>query len=224
MRHVLASAFAALTVLSFVLPSPALAQEGGPKLSNPKAIVDTVTPELVQSIVTEMGGKDVQIRESENGKVVTFSVGSLPYVFGVSGCEVKPGKCMTLVMLVFVDMGATGITADMINTRNNDSFFATSVKIDDKVIAFGRGVLVDGGVTRENLSLNIAIYASLVREGIKHFGSQVVAARNMPATMQNLSWGQAQVRPILPTPQQLNSFMKSKDLEAKTSGRLGTSW
>ena len=224
MRHVLASAFAALTALSLVSPAPVLAQDGGPKLSNPKAIVDTVTPEMIQALITEMGGKDAQVRESENGKVVTFSDGSLPYVFGIAGCEVKPGKCMTLVMLVFVDMGASGITADMINTRNNDSFFATSVKIDDKVIAFGRGVLVDGGVTRENLSLNIAIYASLVREGIKHFGSQVVAARNMPATMQNLSWGRAQVRPILPTPQQLDSFMKSKEFAPKTSGRLGTTW
>lgn len=222
MRHVLVSAaFAAVSLLS---PAGAAPQAGGPSLSNPKAIVDTVSAEAIQALVTEMGAKDAQVREGDAGKVVTFSDGSMPYVFGIAGCDVKPGKCMTLVMLAFVDMGASGITNDMINTRNSDSFFATSVKIDDKTIAFGRGVLVDGGVTRENLSLNIAIYASLVRDGIKHFSSQVVASRNMPGTVQNLSWGQAQVRPILPTPQQLNAALSSKDFKARPTTRLGASW
>ncbi|MFN9545023.1 MAG: hypothetical protein ACK59B_17895, partial [Alphaproteobacteria bacterium] len=113
---------------------------------------------------------------------------------------------------------------DMINARNSDNFFVTSVKTDEKTIAFGRGVLLNGGVTRENLALNIVVYASLVREGIKHFGSQVVAARNMPSTVQNLSWGQGQVRPVMPTPQQVRAVMKAQDFQPRPSGRPGATW
>ena len=222
MRHVLATTLASLMLLASL--SPALAQDTGLKISNPKAIIDNASPENMIALLSDMGVTGAQVQENEGSKVVTFSDGVLPYAFGFAGCEVKPGKCMTVVMLVFVDMGSAGITPDMINARNSDNFFVTSVKTDDKTIAFGRGVLLNGGVTRENLALNIVVYASLVREGIKHFGSQVVAARNMPSTVQNLSWGQGQVRPVMPTPQQVRAVMKAQDFQPRPSGRPGATW
>lgn len=222
MRHVLATTLASLMLLAPL--SPALAQDTGLKIANPKGIIDNASPENLVALLTDMGATGAQVQEDAGNKFVTLNDGGLPYLFGFAGCEVKPGKCMTVVMLVFIDMGNSGITPDMVNTRNNDNFFVTSVKTDDKTIAFGRGVLVNGGITRENMALNIAVYASLVREGIKHFGSQVVAARNMPATVQNLSWGQGQVRAILPTPQQLQAVMKEQDFQPVASGRLGATW
>lgn len=222
MRHVLATTLASLMLLAPL--SPALAQDTGLKIANPKGIIDNASPENMIALLSDMGVTGAQVQENEGTKIVTFSDGALPYAFGFAGCEVKPGKCMTVVMLVFVDMGNAGITPDMINARNSDNFFVTSVKTDEKTIAFGRGVLLNGGITRENMALNIVVYASLVREGIKHFNAQVVAARNVPATVQNLSWGQGQVRPILPTPQQIRAVMKAQDFQPRASGSLGATW
>jgi hypothetical protein len=226
MHNRIASTFAALAAFACLTPAPSAAQEADLKIANPSAVIDTITPESVKALVVEMGVKDAQIRDGENNPVVTFVDGNLPYVFGITGCDIRPGKCLSLVMLIFVDMGASGITADMINARNTDSFFATSIKVDDKVIAFGRGVLVDSGVTRKNLGMNIAVYANLVRDGIKHFSSQIVASRGLPGTVQNLSYvqGQGPVRAVLPTPAQLNAALKSYDAALKSSSAKGRSW
>jgi hypothetical protein len=105
-------------------------------------------------------------------------------------------------MLVFVDMGASGISTDMINSRNKDSFFNTAIKIDEKVIAFGRGVIVDSGVTRKNLATNIVVFAALVNDGIKHFSSQIVASNGFRARRRTCRSRRRTARG-LPTPQQL---------------------
>jgi hypothetical protein len=141
---------------------------------------------------------------------------------GIAGCDIRPGKCISLVMLVFVDMGASGISTDMINARNKDSFFNTAIKIDEKVIAFGRGVIVDSGVTRKNLATNIVVFAALVNDGIKHFSSQIVASNGFPGATQNLSLANGAPRAVFPTPQQLNTALKAYDAKmqvARTQGR-----
>lgn len=207
-------------MLALLSPWPAAAA-GPAGISDPKGIVDTITPEGIRALVTEMGGKDAQIRDGDSNKVVTFTDGSTPYAFGIASCDVKPGRCLTLVMLVFIDMGGSGITADMVNERNKESFFNTALRMDDKVIAFGRGVLVEGGITRSNLASNISVFAGQVSEGVKHFSSQVVASNAYPGLTRNLSWGNAPVRAVLPTPQQLNAALKAHDAQMKAA--LGTS-
>lgn len=206
--------------LALLSPSLVVAA-GAADIADPKGIVDNITPEGIRALVTEMGVKDAQIRDGESNKVVTFTDGSTPYAFGIASCDVKPGRCLTLVMLVFVDMGGSGITTEMVNERNKESFFNTSVKVDDKIIAFGRGVLVDGGITRSNLASNINVFAGQVREGVKHFSSQVVASNTYPGLTRNLSWGNAPVRAVLPTAQQLNAALKAHDAQMKAA--LGTS-
>ena len=225
MRLVTAATLASLSALQFLSSGAALAQSGEPKIANPSAIVDTLTPEAVQSLVAEMGGKDVQIRDLEGNKVITFVDGNIPYQFAVGGCDITPGKCFSLVMLVFADMGASGITTDMINSRNLDNFFNTAVKVDDKVIAFGRGVLLAGGVTRRNLAWNVGVYAGQVGEGIRHFSSQVVASRALPGMTQNLSFSEnSSLRVVRPTPEQLSASLKKYNADLKSAVASRQAW
>jgi hypothetical protein len=217
-------ALALAAALTMYMPSLALAQNSEINIANPTSIVDNVQADDIKSLVTEMGAREAQVRDGDNNKIVTFLDGKLPYTFGITGCEIRPGKCLSLVMLVFIDMGASGISTDMINSRNKDSFFNTAIRIDDKVIAFGRGVIVDGGITRRNLATNIVVYAAMVHDGIKHFGSQIVASSGLPGTTQNLSLQNGTLRPVFPTPQQLNTALKAYDARLKSVNAQGRSW
>ena len=217
-------ALAIAAALTMFMPSLALAQNSEINIANPSSIVDSVQADDIKSLVTEMGAREAQVRDGDNNKIVTFLDGKLPYTFGITGCEIRPGKCLSLVMLVFIDMGGSAISTDMINTRNKDSFFNTAIRIDDKVIAFGRGVIVDGGITRRNLATNIVVYAAMVHDGIKHFGSQLVASNTLPGTTQNLSLQNGALRPVFPTPQQLNTALKAYDARLKSANAQGRSW
>ena len=220
MRRALAFAAA----LSVFMPTLVLAQSDDIKIVNPKGIVDSLKAEEVKSLVTELGARDAQISSVENNKVVTFVDGKLPYTFGISGCEIRPGKCVSLVMLVFVEIGGTSISTDMVNSRNKDSFFNTAIKVDEKVMAFGRGIIVDSGVTRKNLATNVVVYAAFVNEGIKHFSSQVVASNGFPGSTQNLSFANGTPRAVFPTPQQLNTALKAYDASLQVSRTQGRAW
>jgi hypothetical protein len=217
-----ALAFAA--ALSLFTPTYAFAQSDEIKIVNPKGIVDSLKAEEVKALVTELGARDAQIRDGENNKVVTFVDGKLPYTFGITGCEIRPGKCVSLVMLVFVEMGGSSISTDMVNSRNKDSFFNTAIKVDEKVMAFGRGIIVDSGVTRKNLATNIVVYAAFVNEGIKHFSSQVVASNTPAGGTQYLSFANGTPRAVFPTPQQLNTALKAYDASLKVSRTQGRAW
>lgn len=217
-------ALALAATLSLFVPSLGLAQSNDIKIANPSSIVDDLGSEGVKALVTELGAQEAQVRDAEGNKVVTFVDGKLPYTFGIAGCDIRPGKCISLVMLVFVDMGASGISTDMINARNKDSFFNTAIKIDEKVIAFGRGVIVDSGVTRKNLATNIVVYAALVNDGIKHFSSQIVASNTFPGATQNLSLANGAPRAVFPTPQQLNTALKAYDAKMQVARTQGRSW
>jgi len=217
-----ALAFAA--ALSLFTPTYAFAQSDEIKIVNPKGIVDSLKAEEVKALVTELGARDAQIRDGENNKVVTFVDGKLPYTFGISGCEIRPGKCVSLVMLVFVETGGSSISTDMVNSRNKDSFFNTAIKVNEKVMAFGRGIIVDSGVTRKNLATNIVVYAAFVNEGIKHFSSQVVASNTLPGGTQYLSLANGTPRAVFPTPQQLNTALKAYDASLKVSRTQGRAW
>lgn len=217
-------ALALAATLSLFMPTLGLAQSDDIKIANPTGIVDNLQAEEVKALVTELGAREAQVRDGENNKVVTFVDGKLPYTMGIAGCEIRPGKCISLVMLVFVDMGASGISTDMINSRNKDSFFNTAIKIDEKVIAFGRGVIVDSGVTRKNLATNIVVFAALVNDGIKHFSSQIVASNGFPGATQNLSLANGAPRAVFPTPQQLNTALKAYDAKMQVARTQGRSW
>jgi hypothetical protein len=217
-------ALALAATLSLFVPSLVFAQNNDIKIQNPSSIVDELGSESVKALVTELGAQEAQVRDAEGSKVITFVDGKLPYTFGITGCDIRPGKCISLVMLVFVDMGAIGTSTDMINARNRDSFFNTAIKIDEKVIAFGRGIIVDGGVTRKNLATNIVVFAALVQDGIKHFTSQVVASTLYPGATQNLSFANGAPRAVLPSPQQLNTALKAYDARMQVARTQGRSW
>lgn len=203
--------------LACLAPVPALAQGTDVPISKPDQVIDTLTAETVKALVMEMGGKEVEVRDLEGGKVVIFTDAGIPYQMSVAGCDSIPGKCISLVMLVFVETGASGITTDMVNSRNLEDFFATSLKVDDNMMAFGRGLLLAGGVTRRNLAMNIGVYANRTGEALKHFASKVVASSGLPGAPQNLSLSAGTVRAVRPTDAQLSSAITSYNAKLKTA-------
>jgi len=216
-------AFALLACLASLAPAPAMAQGGDVPITQPDQVLDTLTAEAVGSLVAELGGKEVEIRDLEGGKVVIFVDAGIPYQLSVAGCESIPGKCISLVMLVFVETGASGITTDMVNSGNLEEFFITSLKVDDKTMAFGRGLLVAGGVTRRNLAMNIGVYANRTGEALKHFASKVVASNALPGAPQNLSMGAGKINAVRPTDEQLSAALKAHNarLKAAVAGSKG---
>ncbi len=212
-----AIAFLLFSSLAYLAPAPAMAQGGDLPITKPDQVLDTLTAEEVGSLVTELGGKEVQIRDLEGGKVVIFVDAGIPYQLSVTGCESIPGKCISLVMLVFVETGASGITTDMVNSRNLEEFFVTSLKVDEKTMAFGRGLLVAGGVTRRNLAMNIGVYANRTGDALRHFASKVVASSALPGAPQNLSMGAGKINAVRPTDEQLSAALKAYNAQFKAA-------
>ena len=197
-----------ILLTAIALTTPVIAAEP-PKLviANPNAVVDSISPEMIRDLVTELGGKNAQISDAEKNKVVNFEDANLPYTFGITGCDIRPGKCMTLVMLVFLKTDPGAVTVDMVNKHNEDGFFDTAIKLDNNIVAFARGVVVDGGVARMNLAMNIVIYAALVHDGMKRLNSQLVASNNLPGSYARVAQHRSSIQPVRASRQQVDKAL-----------------
>lgn len=147
-----------------------------PALTNPMTLWDSVTPESIAETVRELGGQQVEIRGTGNERIVTFIDGTIPYNLAPAICDVRPGKCVGLIMVVIMDTGTTKFSLDTLNTQNKANVYVSVAKFEETKIGIGHGLLVDSGVTKKNLALNIATFASTVRETIKALSNPVVAS------------------------------------------------
>jgi hypothetical protein len=199
------------------LAGQARAEGEEPAISSPASVIDTVTLANVSGIVTELGATQIEQRTAEGKSAVTFVDGGIPYSMAISACDVRPGKCVALIMLVFLDTGTNNIGVDAVNGRNKDSFLATAIKVDDKTLAFGRAVLIDSGVTRKNLAMNIAVFASVIGDSIKFFNSQLVAGYQAGSGIQRVSYGSGTLRPVFANPRQLAAAVNALDASYRTA-------
>lgn len=193
---------------TIALAAPSLAAEPAElPIANPGAIVESVSPEQIRQLVTELGAKNAQIGDAENNKVVNFEDANLPFTFGITGCDIRPGKCLSLVMLVFLKTDPGAVTVDMVNKHNEDGFFDTAIKLEGDIVAFGRAVVVDGGVTRRNLAMNVVVYAALVHDGMKRLNSQLVASNPLPGTYARVAHDRGILYPVRASRQQLDKAL-----------------
>lgn len=160
--------------LSLALALPAFAAGEPDALTNPTMVMDSLTAESVAEIVRELGGQQVQVREGEGKKIVTFVDGTIPYNLGIVQCEIRPGKCVGLIMVVIVDGGKFSL--ENINARNKSDLFVSVAKFDETRTGIGRALLVDSGVTKKNIAMNIASFAGAVQLAIKTLNEQLIAS------------------------------------------------
>jgi hypothetical protein len=197
----------ALTAAALLTAVPTLAAEAPePPISNPTSIIDSVSPEQFAEMMRELGAQQVQVREAEGQKIVIFFNGEVPYNAGFGLCDIRPGKCLALTMIVVINLG-TG-TVPPLETLNavNGGMYVTAVRIDANRFAVGRVEIVDGGVTKKNLAINAGSFIVTFQALMKSLDQQVVAA--LQPRSSNLS---APVRPraVLATPSEMARITKA---------------
>ncbi len=205
-----------LASAALVLAAPVLAQSDSP-ISNPSSIIDSASPEQVAELMRELGATNVEVRGSGDTKVVGFQVGNIPYNVGFSLCNVRPGKCLAMTTLVIVNSGDQPAPAlDALNTVNG-SMFVTLVRLDANRFAVGRVHLLEGGVTKKNLVVNIASYLLAFNETMKALSNQVVAGVQPRSVYLSAPVRRTMPHPVHATPAEIAHIAKAMSAKFATT-------
>jgi hypothetical protein len=196
LTKVSALAFAALAAV----PATNAAPESSLNVTNPTQVVDSAVAEDLAQIVREVNGQDVQVREANGKKGITFKDGDIPYTMAPVFCDILPGKCLGFVMVVVVDNSELKFTLDTLNSANKSTSFLTFFKEENNKFTVGRVTLVDGGVSRKNIAINISVCAMEFREAMKRLQSQLTAGFDRGTPYQRASYGPARWRAYAPSP------------------------
>lgn len=191
----------AAALATFSLASLANAAQDGPlNIANPNQVVDAAVVEDLAQIVRDVNGQDVQVREANGKKGVTFKDGDVPYTIAPVFCDIQPGKCLGYVMVVVVDNSELKFTLDTLNTANKTTSFLTFFKEENNKFTVGRVNLVDGGVTRKNIAISVSVNAMEFRETMKRLQNQVTVGFDRAPPYQRASYGAGRWRAFAPSP------------------------
>lgn len=205
-----------LASAALILAAPVLAQSD-PPLSNATSIIDSANPDQVAELMRELGAANVEVRGAGAERVVGFQVGNIPYNVGFSLCNVRPGKCLAMTTLVIVNSGDQPAPAlDALNTVNG-SMFVTLVRLDANRFAVGRVHLVDGGVTKKNLVVNIASFMLTFDEAMKLLSNQVVAGVQPRGVYLSAPVRRTMPRPVHATPAEIAHIAKAMSAKFATT-------
>ncbi|MBI1211660.1 MAG: hypothetical protein GC190_09370 [Alphaproteobacteria bacterium] len=168
-------------------------------ISNPTAVIDTLDVTTVGEMLAEIGAQRVETSEEGDKKLIRFYNGEVPFIAAVALCDLKPGKCLGLAEVTVMQTSAN-ITLDVINKYNSDNLFMAAFKLDDNRLGFGRVVIVDGGITRQNLAINLAGFVVGIPEAVKQLQGQLTSSlqRSNPraaAAMANIRFTPVQADP-----------------------------
>lgn len=179
----------------------AQAAEEERKISNPTAVVQSVTADDIAGILREMGGADVSISEVSGEKVVSFKDGGVPFSIAITVCEkTAPSKCYGFAQLLMLE--DKGYSYATLNTLNADTVTLTLFKNEkESYVGLARVELVDGGVTRQRVASAISWYVSEAQEALKVLTQQVVAGANADGKTKTLSMDVLTPRPLEVAPE-----------------------
>ena len=190
---------AAFVVAALALVVPVRAAEPAePPITNPKQIIDNATPETFAELIKELGGQEVEIKRDGDYVGILFKDRGVPYNVGFAMCKTVPGKCLIASVLVIVDNGKGGYPLETLNKANKDYGFLTLFRDTADRFGVGRLVLVDGGVTKKHLAMEIALFVQALRQTMTELESQLIATA--PGPFQRASYGPRQFRPIVVSP------------------------
>lgn len=190
-----------------------LQRPGAPLATAPAQAAETdttytaLTADVVKSLVTELGGTEVEVHDQGKEKIITFKNGETPFNLGLALCEVRPGGCVALILAVGFDPGTTHYPVELFNTFNQQNPFVSSYQIDGNKFAVTRMVLVEGGVTRKNLAVNIATFAAAPADLMQFLNSQLVAGYQQGGTFQRAGFGSPYARATWLAPQQMSDII-----------------
>ncbi len=206
-------------IVAFAVPAQAAEPADSP-LANPDKIYDSVTLEGVVEILREMGAQQVEIKEAGGQKSILMVDGGVPYNVATGLCDKRPGKCLVLGILVMVENGSGGYPLDALNVINKNNMFVTLFKEDSAKFGVSRLQLVDGGVTKRNLVINIASFVATFREAMQQLSTQTIAGYQYGSgRYQRASFGQTQIRPVVATPREMQEFVGQMGSQYRTTLR-----
>lgn len=200
-------ALAAAAALNF---GPALAADDAnePPITSPSQMIDGVTVENVSELAKELGGQNIEMREFNGRKTVIMMDGEVPYNLGLAICDMRPGKCVILLAFVLMDFGDANYPLEVVNSLNRDGWFLTMAKTGEKnIMSFGRAIIVDGGVTKKNLAMNIGAFVGAFRETMKALKTQLVAGVYPGGAQLKAQMIEPTVRPVVPQPEEAARIM-----------------
>lgn len=210
--RVFTAALATLVVAFAAVAVPARAAAPELKLSDPTAQIENLTAENVSAILQEVGAQQIETHQDGGKTIVTFKDGEIPYNLGFALCNIRPGTCLALVMVVGFDPGATHYPLELFNAFNKDNAFVSAVALDGNRFAVSRMLFTDGGVSRKNVAMNIVNFAAAPQVIMKFLASQIVAGadRATPAPFQQVSGGANAVRPVALAPRDMVAILNAQ--------------
>ncbi len=209
----------ALVAAAIVFAVPAQAAEPAePALANANQVIDNLTLESIADLLREMGAQQVEIKEVGNQRGILMVDGGIPYNVAVGLCDRRPGKCLVLGIMVVIENGAGGYPLDTLNTVNKNNLFVTLYKVDSAKFGVGRLHLVDGGVTKRNLAINVASYVATFRDVMQQLQNQTIASVR-PGAYQQASFGRPQLRLVPASPREMHDFIAEASTRVATTLR-----
>jgi hypothetical protein len=172
------------------------------------ADIKILTADTLTAIATAAGGTNIQRKDSGDGQaLIVFQLEGKTYVFSLELCDKDDkSKCGAVLMATGLK-GSASDTHEIINDFNATVGFLTAVKLGD-VIAFGRYVVVLGGISAENTGVNfglVTLAQDLYAEFLK---SRVVASTGAPGQvlLSQPDAAPAVLQPVALTPEQMKSM------------------
>lgn len=207
MRFPLARFIAVVLAAAPFAATSARAEPPEPPISNPDGLVTNITEDGVTSLLKELGVTKFESRDLSDGRrQIVFYDGTMPYNLAPTACTIRPGKCIAYSLIAIVDTGNTNFPLEAINDVNQNNLFVTMVKVENGKYGAGRIDLIDGGVTRKNLAINIASFIVNYRDAMTKLQNQLVASNPSNAYL-GASIGTPQLRMVPATPQQMHQMI-----------------
>jgi hypothetical protein len=178
------------------LASPSFAAD--PPITNPNQMVESVTAEGISQLITELGGQNVQVVDTGTSKIVSFRDGDTPYNFTPTGCSTQ-NVCTGLSLLVVVDNSSANFGAETLLNASKDNPLLSFFKVDNTKFGVGRITLVNGGVTKKHLAIEVSLFVVAYREAKQKLASQLVASAQ-PGPFQRASYGNGPLRAVAVPP------------------------
>ncbi len=123
--------------------------------ANADALIKKFTVDKVKAILTSAGAQDVTSKTTSGLDVVSFSSGELKHVGVLTVCSKDGSGCLGLQLLTGWDSGGS-VPYQTLNSFNYQVPFGSAFIDPDKTLVYNRYIICDGGVSDENVRINIA--------------------------------------------------------------------
>lgn len=181
------SLFQSAAIVALALSAgPGWADDAPAKGSDPLApeaveVLESLTLERMSAILIEAGAEDV--KPGKNPNILTFKSGARSYIVVLSECDETGKNCALATIGRAIKAKLPLEVLNKVNDRY--SGLVSASRIDENTIALFHAAIVGGGVTANNIAINMVWYVNETPQFEEFIKSQLVAST--PSTTQQVS-------------------------------------